>query len=230
MTTARVRSVSAEGPRRVDRGSGSRTLDATVDDLPTARALITTLQDQLTTSPREIAALRHQLDVWCRRLFGKSSETVDPNQLTLALEQLANEPGGVTEPIEMDSGETPVRGHARPRPTGVAHSRPTCRGNGSRSTSRTPTRPMCVATRNCAWARRPPRSSGFVERLLSECDRASNQPTRVSKNCLCVFVPPWPTRGRRYIDRAVTAAAAGNWRRRGRSVRCQVHTSAPRSH
>ena len=96
----------------------TRAIDSPIDDLPTARALITALQEQLTKSQREIAALRHQLDVLCRRLFGKSSEKVDPNQLSLALEQLANEPGAVTEPIEMDSGETPVRGHARQRPTG----------------------------------------------------------------------------------------------------------------
>lgn len=96
----------------------TRAIDPTIDDLPTARALITALQEQLTKSQREIVALRHQLDVLCRRLFGKSSEKVDPNQLTLALEQLANEPGAVTEPIEMDSGETPVRGHERQRPSG----------------------------------------------------------------------------------------------------------------
>lgn len=89
-----------------------------VEDLSTARALIATLQDQLTKSHREIAALRHQLDVLCQRLFGKKSERVDARQLQLALEQLANEPGAVTEPIEMDSGDTPVRGHARRRPTG----------------------------------------------------------------------------------------------------------------
>ena len=63
-------------------------------------------------------ALRHQLDVLCQRLFGKKSERVDPRQLQLALAQLPNEPGPVTEPIEMDSGEIPVRGHARRRPTG----------------------------------------------------------------------------------------------------------------
>jgi transposase len=51
-------------------------------------------------------------------LFGKKSERVDARQLQLALEQLANEPGAVTEPIEMDSGDTPVRGHTRRRPTG----------------------------------------------------------------------------------------------------------------
>src|SRR5579864_1083641 len=88
------------------------------DELATARMLITTLQDQVSTLQRENASLRHQLDVLCQRLFGKKSERVDPRQLQLALEQLANEPGPVTEPIEMDSGETPVRGHTRRRPTG----------------------------------------------------------------------------------------------------------------
>jgi transposase len=96
----------------------ARTRDTAIDDLPTARALIATLQDQLTKSQRENAALRHQLDVLCQRLFGKKSERVDARQLQLALEQLANEPGAVTEPIEMDSGDTPVRGHSRRRPTG----------------------------------------------------------------------------------------------------------------
>jgi len=95
-----------------------RALDQSIDDLPTARALIASLQEQLTKSQREIAALRHELDILCQRLFGKKSERVDPRQLKLALEQLANERGPITEPVEMDSGETPVRGHTRRRPTG----------------------------------------------------------------------------------------------------------------
>jgi len=95
-----------------------RALSDTIEDLPTARALIDSLQEQLTTSQREIAALRHELDILCQRLFGKKSERVDPRQLKLALEQLANERGPITEPVEMDSGETPVRGHTRRRPTG----------------------------------------------------------------------------------------------------------------
>jgi transposase len=89
-----------------------------ITDLPTAQALITALQEQLASSRQEVVALRHQLDVLCQRLFGKKSERVDPRQLQLALAQLANEPGPVTEPLEMDSGETPVRGHARRRSTG----------------------------------------------------------------------------------------------------------------
>jgi transposase len=96
----------------------TRTVAPEIDDLTTARALIAALHEQLATSQREVVSLRHQLDVLCQRLFGKKSERVDPRQLQLALEQLANEPGPVTEPIEMDSGETPVRGHARRRPTG----------------------------------------------------------------------------------------------------------------
>jgi transposase len=92
---------------------------AALADLPaTARALITTLQEQLRVVQRENAALRQQLEVLCQRMFGKRSERVDPRQLQLALEQLANERGPIREPIEMDSGETPVRGHARRRPTG----------------------------------------------------------------------------------------------------------------
>jgi transposase len=95
-----------------------RALSDTIADLPTARALIDSLHEQLTKSQREIAALRHELDILCQRLFGKKSERVDPRQLKLALEQLANERGPITEPVEMDSGETPVRGHTRRRPTG----------------------------------------------------------------------------------------------------------------
>jgi len=89
-----------------------------ITDLDTARALLATLHAELTQARHENARLRQQLDVLCRRLFGKKAERVDPRQLQLALEQLGNEPGALTEPIEMDSGETPVRGHARRRPHG----------------------------------------------------------------------------------------------------------------
>src|SRR5580704_15293024 len=90
-----------------------------IDDLATARTLIATLHDELTRMQRENASLRHQLDVLCQRLFGRKSERVSPDQLRLAFAQLANEPGPVTEPVEMDSGERPGRSKRRvARPTG----------------------------------------------------------------------------------------------------------------
>ena len=89
-----------------------------VGDLATAQALIATLRDELTRTQRENATLRHQLDVLCQRLFGKKSERVSPDQLRLAFAQLANEPGPVSEPVEMDSGERPGRPRRRGRPSG----------------------------------------------------------------------------------------------------------------
>jgi transposase len=77
-------------------------------DLEAAKRLISSLQEQLVKSQREIASLKHQLDVLCRRLFGKKSEKVDARQLQLALEQLKNETGEPSDPVEMDSCE-PVR-------------------------------------------------------------------------------------------------------------------------
>lgn len=90
-----------------------------VTDLATAQALIATLRDELTRTQRENATLRHQLDVLCQRLFGKKSERVSADQLQLAFAQLANEPGPVSEPVEMDSGERPgPPRERRTRPTG----------------------------------------------------------------------------------------------------------------
>jgi transposase len=91
-----------------------------VTDLVTAQALITTLRQEIARSQQENATLRAQLDALCRRLYGKSSERVSPDQLRLAFTQLANEPGPATDPVEMDSGERPgpeKRRRAR-RPTG----------------------------------------------------------------------------------------------------------------
>lgn len=91
---------------------------ADVTDLATAQAVIVTLTDELVRAQRENAALRHQLDVLCQRLFGKKSERVSPDQLRLAFAQLANEPGPVSDPVEMDSGERPGRRPRRGRPSG----------------------------------------------------------------------------------------------------------------
>jgi|SRR5215813_10630720 len=111
-----------------------RALSDAIDDLPTARALIASLQEQLTTSQREIAALRHELDILCQRLFGRKSERVDPRQLKLALEQLANERGPVTEPVEMDSARRQSAGTRVDGRRGAARCPPTCPDAASKST------------------------------------------------------------------------------------------------
>jgi transposase len=89
-------------------------------DLAEARLLISTLQDQLKKTQHENEVLRHKLDVLCRRLFGKKSEKVDPNQLRLAMDLLESETGSVSEPVEGDSGESPKkeRGASRRRSRG----------------------------------------------------------------------------------------------------------------
>lgn len=87
-------------------------------DLAEARLVIVSLQEQLQHSQREVTSLRHQLDLLCRRLFGRKADRVDPRQLALALEQLGNEPGDLATPVEMDSGETPVQAPRRKRLTG----------------------------------------------------------------------------------------------------------------
>src|SRR5437879_13507386 len=88
--------------------------DPALDELATARALISTLQGQVTTLQRENASLRHQLDVLCQRLFGKKSERVDPRQLQLALEQLAS-----SSRAGSHGGASPITGIVRSARAGV---------------------------------------------------------------------------------------------------------------
>ncbi len=69
--------------------------------------MILELRQQLQASQLENKLLRHKLDVLCRRMFGRKADKVDPQQLQLALEQLANEQeGSPQDPVEMDSGES----------------------------------------------------------------------------------------------------------------------------
>lgn len=88
-------------------------LHATVAELESSR-------QRLRESQLEIDKLKHRIDWLCRKLFGKSSEKVDPSQLALAFEQLAVEgaaagtaDAGTPEedgPVETDSGEPWERG------------------------------------------------------------------------------------------------------------------------
>lgn len=88
-------------------------LHATVVELESSR-------QKLRESQLEIDKLKHRIDWLCRKLFGKSSEKVDPSQLALAFEQLAVEDAaaGAADvkapeedgPVETDSGEPRGRG------------------------------------------------------------------------------------------------------------------------
>jgi transposase len=77
-------------------------------DLAAAHQVINTLR-------REVDWLRHRLDVLSRRIFGKTSEQLSPDQLTLAYEQLGNEIDKAQAPEEPDSVETAPAEKAKPK-------------------------------------------------------------------------------------------------------------------
>lgn len=74
-------------------------------DLAEARQIIATLQQRLVYTEREKLHLQHELDVLLRRIFGKRSEKVDPNQLQLmmGIVDAHGIPGQAA--VEADSGE-----------------------------------------------------------------------------------------------------------------------------
>ena len=79
-------------------------------DLATAQAVIDAQQAEIDVQQRKIEAYQGQIewlakkvDELCRKLFGKKSEKVDPNQRELALEIALEAKAGA--PAEMDSGE-----------------------------------------------------------------------------------------------------------------------------
>ncbi len=79
----------------------------------------------LTAKVAELSALNEQLlqavDRLSRRLFGKSSEQLDPNQLELLLGELGRQPA---PPPPRTSPRPPVRN--APRSRAATASRPTC--------------------------------------------------------------------------------------------------------
>jgi transposase len=93
--------------------SAHQQLPQTLED---AHAVIATLSEKLQTTLRENELLKQKIDKLCRRLFGKSSEKVSPEQLALAFAQLpqtAEAPAAVEE----SSGQEETTHTAR-RPTG----------------------------------------------------------------------------------------------------------------
>jgi transposase len=98
-------------------------LEAAHAAIVSAQSVIATLSEKLSQTLRENELLKLKIDKLCRRLFGKSSEKVSPDQLALAFAQLPQDAATETdspasesvEGAEDAAGET-VR--ARPSPTG----------------------------------------------------------------------------------------------------------------
>lgn len=90
-------------------------------DLATCHALIAQLLDQLKNSRRENAQLEHQLQQLLRRLYGRSSEKIHPNQMALfaeMLQQLQSQLPGPTPPqppIPPTPKPASTNGHGRRR-------------------------------------------------------------------------------------------------------------------
>ena len=87
------------------------------ENLESAHALIRELDEMLRQKATEVEQLKNRIDQLCRRLFGRSSEKVDPRQLRLAFEELEKEES-LEEPIVEVDNPPPTRsrrGHARRR-------------------------------------------------------------------------------------------------------------------
>lgn len=95
------------------------TLEAAHEKFEQTHEKLEQTQARLDAATLENDKLRHRIDYLCRKLFGKSSEKVDANQLALAFEHLAAETqvgDAVVEPVEADSGEPrspKKKGHGR---------------------------------------------------------------------------------------------------------------------
>jgi hypothetical protein len=88
--------------------------------LEAAHAVIATLSEKLSQTLRENELLKQKIDKLCRRLFGKSSEKVSPEQLALAFAQLPQDGAAETDsPAESAEGVEDTAGETtRFRPTG----------------------------------------------------------------------------------------------------------------
>lgn len=89
-----------------------------VTDVTQAQAIIARQQAEIDRLTRENTVLREQIDEFCRRRFGQSSERVTDDQLRLAFAELGQPAPIPGEPTETDSGERPGPVRVRRRPTG----------------------------------------------------------------------------------------------------------------
>jgi transposase len=103
------------------------------DDIETAHRLIRALLETLRQQTHLNDALQHQLEQLLRRLYGRKSEKLDPNQLLLFAREILDAAGPETPPEPETQPEPeptpapakpPVKGHGRkPLPAGLTRRR-----------------------------------------------------------------------------------------------------------
>src|SRR5215472_14941367 len=92
------------------------------DDLEAAHRLIRELLATLRQQARLNAHLQHQLEQLLRRIYGKKSEKLDPNQLLLFAREIL-EAGGPDLTPEPETAPAPDPAQAAARPRGPGHGR-----------------------------------------------------------------------------------------------------------
>jgi transposase len=110
---------------------GMTTLDAEIplpDDIESAHRLIRELLASLHRQSHLNEKLQHQLELLLRRLYGKKSEKLDPDQLWLFAREILEANGKQTEPEPGSStpppAKPPIPGHGRkPLPTSLPRRR-----------------------------------------------------------------------------------------------------------
>lgn len=93
--------------------------EALPSDLGTCHALIRQLLEQLDDSSRKLTQMEHQLQQMLRRLYGRSSEKIDPKQMALFTEMLkkleAQNPPAEPPATAPTPPAVPHKGHGRRR-------------------------------------------------------------------------------------------------------------------
>ena len=90
------------------------------DDLESAHRLIRELLATLRQQAHLNAHLQHQLEGLLRRLYGRRSETLDPNQLLLFAREILDAGGPEIKPAPTPAVKPPAKGHGRkPLPVGL---------------------------------------------------------------------------------------------------------------
>jgi hypothetical protein len=102
--------VTTDGPQVLE-------LPTLPGDLAACHAMIGQLLENLQTATRKLSQMEHQLQQLLRRLYGRSSEKIDPKQMALFAELLkqleAQHPPAEEPPPAPQATTIPRKGHGR---------------------------------------------------------------------------------------------------------------------